>query len=107
MSVTIDRKGGVALVTIDSPPVNALSQAVRQALWDAVGMLDADPTVQAVVLACAGRTFIAGADVREFGKPPQPPGLHEVLDMLENSPRPVVAAIWVKHALVPPRRSTR
>ncbi|MFO1049924.1 MAG: 3-hydroxyacyl-CoA dehydrogenase NAD-binding domain-containing protein [Geminicoccaceae bacterium] len=93
MSVTIDRKGGVALVTIDSPPVNALSQAVRQALWDAVGMLDADPTVQAVVLACAGRTFIAGADVREFGKPPQSPHLPELVARIEAAAKPWTAAM--------------
>jgi len=46
--------------------------------------------VKAIVLTCAGRTFIAGADITEFGKPPKPPGLHEVLSEIENSPKPVV-----------------
>ena len=83
MTVTIDRKSGVAVVTVDSPPVNALSQAVRQGLWDAVGTLDVDPAVKAVVLAYAGRTFIAGADVGEFGKPPQPPHLPDLIARIE------------------------
>ncbi|MBX8827790.1 enoyl-CoA hydratase-related protein, partial [Ochrobactrum sp. SFR4] len=72
MSVTITREGEIALVTVDNPPVNALGQALRQGLWDAVSTLDADDKVKAVVLICAGRTFIAGADVREFGQTPQP-----------------------------------
>ena len=53
----------------------------------------ADPAVQAIVLTCGGRTFIAGADITEFGKPPQPPSLNEVISTLENSPKPVIAAI--------------
>ncbi|WP_188716561.1 enoyl-CoA hydratase/isomerase family protein, partial [Paracoccus acridae] len=56
--ISITRDGAVALVTVDNPPVNALSQALRQGLWDAVASLDADDAVQAVVLLCAGRTFI-------------------------------------------------
>ena len=93
MTVTIDRKSGVAVVTVDSPPVNALSQAVRQGLWDAVGTLDVDPAVEAVVLACAGRTFIAGADVGEFGKPPQPPHLPDLIARIEAAAKPWTAAI--------------
>ncbi|MBW8285964.1 MAG: hypothetical protein K0M55_20460, partial [Rhizobium sp.] len=58
--VTIAREGNIAVVTVDNPPVNALSQAVRQGLVDAVAELDNDQDVAAVVLACAGRTFIAG-----------------------------------------------
>jgi 3-hydroxyacyl-CoA dehydrogenase len=53
----------------------------------------ADQGIKAIVLTCAGRTFIAGADITEFGKPPKPPGLHEVLAEMENSPKPIVAAI--------------
>src|SRR5947199_3411053 len=53
----------------------------------------ADPEVKAVVLTCGGRTVIAGADITEFGKPPKPPGLAEVLTLMENSPKPIVAAI--------------
>ena len=71
--LSIDREGAVAIVTIDNPPVNALSRDLRQALFDAAEALDADASVNAVVLACAGRTFIAGADVNEFGRPTESP----------------------------------
>ena len=91
--VSITREGEIAVVTIDNPPVNALSQAVRQGLWDAVSSLDADPQVRAVVLVCAGRTFIAGADVTEFGKPPQAPHLPDLVDRIEGAQKPWVAAI--------------
>ena len=91
--VTIRREGGIAVVTVDNPPVNALGQALRQGLWDAVGSLDADPAVRAVVLVCAGRTFIAGADVTEFGKPPQAPHLPDLVDRIEGAQKPWVAAI--------------
>jgi 3-hydroxyacyl-CoA dehydrogenase len=93
MTVSIDRDGEVAVVTVDNPPVNALGQALRQALWDAVGTLDADPAIRAVVLICAGRTFIAGADVTEFGKPPVPPHLPDLVDRLERAEKPWTAAI--------------
>ncbi|KRW93831.1 3-hydroxyacyl-CoA dehydrogenase NAD-binding domain-containing protein [Paracoccus sp. MKU1] len=93
MTVTIARQGEIATVTVDNPPVNALSQALRQGLWDAVATLDADPQVAAVVLVCAGRTFIAGADVTEFGKPPQPPHLPDLVDRIEAAQKPWVAAI--------------
>ena len=93
MVVSIARDGDIAVVTVDNPPVNALGQALRQGLWDAVETLDADPTVQAVVLICAGRTFIAGADVTEFGKPPVPPHLPDLVDRLERAAKPWVAAI--------------
>ncbi|WP_188717397.1 3-hydroxyacyl-CoA dehydrogenase NAD-binding domain-containing protein, partial [Paracoccus acridae] len=69
------------------------SQALRQGLWDAVASLDADDAVQAVVLLCAGRTFIAGADVTEFGKPPQAPHLPDLVDRIEGAAKPWVAAI--------------
>ena len=91
--VSIDHDGDIAVVTVDNPPVNALGQALRQGLWDTVGTLDADPSVRAVVLICAGRTFIAGADVTEFGKPPVPPHLPDLVDRLENAAKPWVAAI--------------
>ncbi len=93
MTVSIQHEGEVAVVTVDNPPVNALGQALRQGLWDAVGTLDADPSVRAVVLICAGRTFIAGADVTEFGKPPVPPHLPDLVDRLEQAAKPWVAAI--------------
>ncbi|OJY33517.1 MAG: 3-hydroxyacyl-CoA dehydrogenase [Rhodobacterales bacterium 65-51] len=91
--VSIEREGEIAVVTVDNPPVNALGQALRQGLWDAVATLDADPDVRAVVLICAGRTFIAGADVREFGKPPVEPHLPDVVNRIEGAVKPWVAAI--------------
>ncbi|MCA0343095.1 MAG: enoyl-CoA hydratase/isomerase family protein [Proteobacteria bacterium] len=93
MTVSIISENGIAVVTIDNPPVNALSQALRQALVEAVAKLDADAAVKAVVLICAGRTFIAGADVSEFGKPPQPPHLPDVVATIEGARKPWVAAI--------------
>src|SRR5712691_11797633 len=92
-SVDLDRRGRVAVLTVNNPPVNALSQHVRQGLRDGVQQAIADAGVGAIVITCAGRTFIAGADITEFGKPPQAPPLHEVLDLIESSPKPVVAAV--------------
>jgi len=92
-SVDLDRRGRVAVITVNNPPVNALSQHVRQGLRDGVTQAVADSGVAAIVIVCAGRTFIAGADITEFGKPPQSPSLHEVLDLIEGSPKPVVAAV--------------
>jgi 3-hydroxyacyl-CoA dehydrogenase len=92
-SVSLDRRGRVALITVDNPPVNALSHHVRLGLRDGLRQAIADTGADAVVIACAGRTFIAGADITEFGKPPQEPTLWEVLDVIEQSPKPVVAAL--------------
>ncbi len=92
-SVDLDRRGRVAVLTVNNPPVNALSQHVRQGLRDGLARAAADPEAAAVVIVCAGRTFIAGADITEFGKPPAAPSLHEVLDAIEGSAKPVVAAI--------------
>jgi 3-hydroxyacyl-CoA dehydrogenase len=91
--VKLERHDVIAVITVDSPPVNALSAAVRRGILENVNAAVADPHVQAIVLTCAGRTFIAGADITEFGKPPQPPGLNEVISALENSPKPTIAAI--------------
>ena len=93
MVVSLTRDGNVAIVTIDNPPVNATSLAVRQGLWDAVDQTDADDTVTAVVLTCAGRTFVAGADVKEFGKPPEAPHLPDLLMRIEQASKPWIAAI--------------
>jgi 3-hydroxyacyl-CoA dehydrogenase len=92
-SVSLDRRGRVAVLTVNNPPVNALSHHVRLGLRDGLAQAIADSGAAAVVLACAGRTFIAGADITEFNKPPQSPVLWDVLDALESSPKPVVAAI--------------
>lgn len=86
-------EGNVAIVTIDSPPVNALSADVRDGVFGAVGRAVADPAVEAIVLICNGRTFIAGADISEFGKPMRGTSLHDVVAALENASKPVVAAI--------------
>ena len=91
--VKMERHDAVAIVTIDSPPVNALSAAVRKGILDGVTSAAADPQVQAIVLTCAGRTFVAGADITEFGKTPMPPSLHDVIVAIENCPKPVIAAI--------------
>jgi 3-hydroxyacyl-CoA dehydrogenase len=91
--VSISREGEIAVITVDNPPVNALSQAVRRALFDATTELDADDDVKAVVLTCAGRTFIAGADVSEFGKPPMEPHLPDLVNRIEASVKPWIAAI--------------
>ena len=91
--VKVERHDAVAIVTVDSPPVNALSAAVRKGILEGVTSAAADPQVQAIVIACAGRTFIAGADITEFGKPPVPPSLHDVIVAIENCPKPVIASI--------------
>jgi 3-hydroxyacyl-CoA dehydrogenase len=91
VSVTIE--DGIATILIDNPPVNATSQAVRQGILDAVNAIDTDESVEAAVLACAGRTFVAGADIKEFGKPPVEPHLPDVLNAVEKARVPVVAAV--------------
>ena len=91
--VKLERHDEVGIVTVDSPPVNALSAAVRGGILDGIKAAIADPAIKGIVLTCAGRTFIAGADITEFGKPPKPPALNDVLAEIENSPKPVVAAI--------------
>jgi len=91
--VSLERHDAIAIVTVNNPPVNALSAAVRRGIFESIKTAGADAQVKAVVLTCAGRTFIAGADITEFGKPPQSPGLGEVIAEIENCPKPVVAAI--------------
>jgi 3-hydroxyacyl-CoA dehydrogenase len=91
--VTLEKRAAVGIIWVDSPPVNALSQPVRQGLADCLAKALADPDVQSIVLACKGRTFIAGADITEFGKPPKAPDLGSVIGRLEASEKPVIAAI--------------
>src|SRR6516162_11083209 len=92
--VHFENLGGIGVITIDNPPVNALSPGVPEGIVEAVERGNADPTIKAMVLVGAGRSFIAGADIRQFGtrRPPPIPGkrTHEVLDA---SGKPVVAAI--------------
>ncbi|MGY6255369.1 3-hydroxyacyl-CoA dehydrogenase NAD-binding domain-containing protein [Paraburkholderia caledonica] len=91
--VTRELRGKVLLVTIDHAPVNALSADVRRGLLAAIEAADSDPSVQAVLIVGAGRNFIAGADIREFGKPPVPPSLPDVCNRIEACTKPLVAAI--------------
>lgn len=90
---TISVEGDVAIVTLNSPPVNALSAPVREGLTLGINAALADSAVKSVVLICDGRTFIAGADITEFGKAPVGPSLQDVQNTIENATKPVVAAI--------------
>jgi len=86
--------GGVAVITIDNPPVNAIKYEVRAGLVDLVSRAaGGDAGISAIVIAGAGRTFVAGADITEFGKPPRPPSAIAVIEALEACPKPVVAAL--------------
>lgn len=91
--VEATRHGAAALVALNNPPVNAASHALRAALVETVERLDADPEVQVIVLYGAGRGFIAGADIREFGKPPQAPWLPDVCTGLETCATPLVSVL--------------
>ena len=91
--VSIERRDGVAVICINNPPVNALSQPVRGGLARSIDEVAADDDVKAIVIFCTGRTFIAGADIREFGRPPEPPYLPDVVALIEASDKPVVAAM--------------
>ena len=82
----------IGVISIDNPPVNALSQAVRQGIHDAIAAAQKDAS-KAVLIICDGRTFIAGADITEFGKPPQEPYLPDLCNTIEDSSKLVVAAI--------------
>ena len=90
---TLEKEGGIAVVTLNSPPVNALSAPVREGINNGIKQAIGDPDVQAIVLICNGKTFIAGADITEFGKAPKGPSLFEAQAMIENASKPVIAAI--------------
>ncbi len=92
-SVDLRQERGIAVVTVDNPPVNALRHEVRAGLVEALRRARDDAAIDAVVIACAGRTFFAGADIAEFGQPPHPPGLGEVIALIEAMPKTVVAAV--------------
>ncbi len=91
--VTTDRKGSVAVIHLDNPPVNALGYGLRHGIAAALRAVEEDATVTAVVLVGSGRGFSAGADITEFGKPLQSPNLADLITAIEASPKPVVAAI--------------
>ncbi len=88
-----DRVGDIAVLSVRNPPVNALSQAVRQGLWDRMDQAEADAGVRAVLIVGEGRAFFAGADIKEFGKPPLEPYLFDLINRIENSPLLVVASM--------------
>jgi 3-hydroxyacyl-CoA dehydrogenase len=88
-----DLEGDVGVITLNSPPVNALSAGVRDGLANGVAAAMADAAAKAIVIVCEGRTFIAGADITEFGGPQKGASLYEVQDAIENSRKPVIAAI--------------
>src|ERR1051326_326370 len=85
------RDGEVAVITLNSPPVNALSANVRDGLAEGFRRAIADPEAKAIVLICEGKTFIAGADITEFGKPPKGTSLLALEDIIESTPKPVIA----------------
>ena len=91
--VRLDRRGDVAIVTIDNPPVNATGQTVRAGLVRAAQAIAADPEIRGAVLVCAGRTFVAGADIGEFGRPPVAPSLRDVSAAIESLAKPAVAVL--------------
>src|SRR5687768_13066577 len=93
--ISTRKHGDVLIVTSNNPPVNALGHAVRQRLVAAIEEAEADDGIKAVVIACKGQTFFAGADVSEFGTPKafEQPMLPQVVDRIENCSKPVVAAI--------------
>jgi 3-hydroxyacyl-CoA dehydrogenase len=91
--IDLKADGNIAVISVNSPPVNALSQNVREGLQEAVTKALADPKVEAIVVRCDGRTFIAGADIREFGRPRKPPGLKDFQALMDGAGKPIVAAV--------------
>ena len=91
--VAINRHGLVSVITVTNPPVNALSQGVREGLLTSLQEANSDPETKSIVIICAGRTFIAGADIREFDNPPEAPHLPDVVSAIEASEKIVLAAI--------------
>ena len=97
-TVNLTTENDIAFITIDNPPINATSHSVRQGIVDALDEIEGDSSIKVVILICAGKTFIAGADVSEFGQPPMAPILPDVIKRLEATTKPVIAAIH-GHAL--------
>jgi 3-hydroxyacyl-CoA dehydrogenase len=92
-TVELENQNEIALLKIDNPPVNALGINVRKGIADGVQKAEEDKSVKAIMIVCQGRTFFAGADIREFGKPPEEPILTQMLDVIEACTKPVIAAI--------------
>lgn len=93
MSVHVELRSGIAIVTIDNPPVNAINLAVRAKLLALADEFDADSSVRAVVLTGAGKLFVGGADITEFDRPVEPPSLPDLIGRIENAAKPWIAAI--------------
>jgi 3-hydroxyacyl-CoA dehydrogenase len=93
LSVSFESRGNVAVALVDRPPVNAIDAGVRAGLLNAIARAAADPAIDALVVACAGRTFMSGADLSELGSSIPPPPYAELLGALENFAKPVVAAM--------------
>ncbi|MDB6160225.1 MAG: 3-hydroxyacyl-CoA dehydrogenase, partial [Gammaproteobacteria bacterium] len=95
MTARYETRDGVAVITLDNPPVNGLGLATRTGIVEGIDRARGDPAVTAIVITGAGRTFSAGADIREFNTPKavQAPTLWTMLDVIESSAKPVVAAI--------------
>lgn len=91
--VRLERQGNVALIVIENPPVNALGAAVRRGIAAALNAAVAHDKTDAIVLAANGRTFPAGADIREFDMEPTLPSLGQLCTLIESAPKPVVAAM--------------
>ena len=87
--------GDVAIITLDNPPVNGLGLSTRQGIADGMAKANADAAVKSIIITGAGKAFSGGADIKEFGKPTalQEPNLISVISVLENSAKPVIAAI--------------
>jgi 3-hydroxyacyl-CoA dehydrogenase len=90
---TLSVEGAIGILSLHSPPVNALSQPVREGILLGMQAASANPAIKAVVLICEGKTFIAGADITELGKPPKAPALSDAQNAIESAPKPVIAAI--------------
>ena len=90
---TLSNEDGIGIITINNPPVNALGYLVRKGIADGINQAVADDQIKAILIICEGRTFCAGADIREFGQPPMKPGLDDVLVVLDACPKPTIAAI--------------
>ena len=93
-AVGFEKRGGIGLILVDNPPVNAISRQVRAGIIDRIIQVQEDPQIKAVVLGATGRTFMAGADIKEFGQPPLEPGLPAVLEALDHTPKLTVAALF-------------
>ncbi len=93
-TATLRHDGNVAVISVDNPPVNALSHAVRESLFEAFSRARDDANIQAIVLTAQGRTFVAGADITEFDKPPMTPSLSDVIALIETIEKPTLAAVF-------------